>query len=238
MKPHEIIEAKLLALTRRPKPLEGLATPLAPSTAPAADIGALIVEWVEAEWQKVVREPAEPGEVEAITRYILDGAAWPTADVLTWHVGAPYRDGGVGAPDSFAWCGAFAAAAVHGAGAGVDDEGRRQMVSPERLFASHRARKIKLSEIKGGDVVTMGDRKTRRHGSHIAVVVAVRLDGLVETIEGNAVGLLGDGSIGEGVIRRTRPLPSGAGGGPRETEACSISGRPQNARLIDAYRFA
>lgn len=195
----------------------------------------LIVQWAESQWARHIEEPSEPGEVEAISEYILDGAAWPTADILTWKVGAAYRDGGARDQDSFAWCGAFAAAAVKQLG--ISDDGRKQMVSPERLYANHKSRKVRLGDIQPGDVVVVGDKKKRKHGSHITVCVGLRGDGLIDTIEGNAIGLLPDGSIGEGVIKRTRPLPPGSTGGPRDPDPCPVTGRPQNARVISAYRF-
>lgn len=216
--------------------------PVNPPEMPVDDVqleplsaGELIARWAEAQWARHIEEPSEPGPVDAITEYILGGAAWSTADVLTWRVGAPYKDGGIYEQDSFAWCGAFAAAAVEQLG--ISDDDRKQMVSPERLYANHRERRVKLAEIEVGDIITVGDKKKRKHGSHIAIVVKLRDDGLVETIEGNAIGRLPDGSVGEGVVRRTRPLPSGATGGPRDPGECPISGRPQNARVVAAYRF-
>lgn len=206
-----------------------------PEAVPDLTDAELVVRWVEAQWARHIEEPREPGEVEAITEYILDGAAWPTADILTWKVGAAYRDGGAREQDSFAWCGAFAAAAVKQLG--ISDDERRQMVSPERLYANHKSRKVRLGDIQPGDIVIVGDKKKRKHGSHITVCVGLRDDGLIDTIEGNAIGLLPDGSIGEGVIKRTRPLPPGATGGPRDPDPCPVSGRPQNARIISAYRF-
>ena len=205
-----------------------------PDTAPLT-AAELVVQWAEAQWARHVEEPSEPGTVDAISEYILDGAAWPTADVITWKVGATYRDGGAREQDSFAWCGAFAAAAVKQLG--IDDDGRKQMVSPERMYANHKSRKLRLSDIQPGDAVVVGDKKKRRHGSHIVLCVGVRDGGLLDTIEGNAIGLLPDGSIGEGVVKRTRPLPTGSAGGPREPGPCPVSGRPQNARVISAYRF-
>lgn len=61
-----------------------------------------------------------------------------------------------------------------------------------------------------GAIVTVASRKygDRRDvvGGHIVIVDQLNQDGTFDTIEGNAHGEFPDGSRGEGIIRRTRPL--------------------------------
>jgi len=60
---------------------------------------------------------------------------------------------------------------------------------------------LTIDKLRPGMTCTIGDGKP--HGTHIVIVDQVRPDeGLVDTIEGNAHGELGDGSWGEGVVRR------------------------------------
>lgn len=138
-----------------------------------------------------------------------------------------------------AWCGAFAAA-VYGARL---DFAIRQKILPScsRLYARWGSRRVALADIQPGDIVVVGDRRPDSkgrptpQGNHITIALEVR-DGLVYTVEGNAKGRLPDGSIGEGVIKRTRPLPASAGGPGISGDECPVSGRPQSMEVMFAYR--
>ena len=58
-----------------------------------------------------------------------------------------------------------------------------------------------------GDIVVVYAAKRSKQGDHITICVeAPDTDGAFKTVEGNAHGTLGDGSHGEGVIRRDRTL--------------------------------
>jgi len=60
---------------------------------------------------------------------------------------------------------------------------------------------LSLDLLKPGMTCTVGNGK--KHGTHIVIVDKINPEsGTVDTIEGNAHGELGDGSWGEGVVRR------------------------------------
>ena len=67
------------------------------------------------------------------------------------------------------------------------------------------------SDIQAGDILTVFTtdnkslRKKYHYGQHIVMCEFVDGDE-IHTIEGNAKGELGDGSYGEGVIKRTRKI--------------------------------
>lgn len=184
-----------------------------------AAAGREVVAVALAEWRRVVRDPSP-----RIDEYIRGekGLAWPTADATFRRPDAPYeRDG------QFEWCGAFAA---HCWGvAGVSRPLRyRHFASCNRLSRSPLDR-VPLAELRPGDVLVVGEPGGRPWGSHVTIVERVD-GGLAHTIEGNARGLLGDGSIGEGVVRRTRPVvPTAAG-------RCPATGLPSRAVVRFAYR--
>jgi hypothetical protein len=79
----------------------------------------------------------------------------------------------------------------------------------------------------------------KKQGTHITMVYRVSLkEGLVYTVEGNARGLLPDSTVGEGVIKRTRPLPKRVDGpGLNKHAKCPLSGLPQSAEVMHVYRF-
>ncbi len=216
------------------------APPAPPASADGADVGAAVVAIALAEWQRGVREPPGLGW-DRIDAYIrsAQGLAWNTADIATWKPGVPYTKNGM-----FAWCGAFAAWCWGGAGLGATIR-RKLMPSTVRLFGGYGGlpgwhggpRSVPLLDARAGDigVVTKGGSTAGHH-----IVLIERLDaaaGLVHTLEGNASGLGPDGATYEGVVRRTRTLPTSAGGvGVNLKHLCPVSGLPQKYTLLHVYR--
>lgn len=60
---------------------------------------------------------------------------------------------------------------------------------------------VRQSDIQPGDIITVGTDKP--YGTHLALVVGRRGD-LLETVEANTTGMLGNGKQGRGVVKRTR----------------------------------
>lgn len=149
------------------------------------------------------------------------GLGWTTADA-TFKSIVPYTRNG-----QFEWCGAFAAFAW--GSVGLDARVRhKRLASCYRL--SRWGRGIALAELRPGDIAVVSGVDAPAWGSHVVLVERVRGDGLIDTVEGNATGRLGDGSIGEGVVRRTRPVvPTAAG-------RCPATGLPSRAVVRFAYR--
>lgn len=193
----------------------------------------LVVDAACAEWGAVIREPTGvlahgAARIDAYIRSPL-GGGWPSArlpknprDTVAYT-----RDGQV------QWCGFFAAWCYGMAGAPRGPRFYRFPSTPR--LASRQARlgpplpRVALGDLQPGDVLVVGNGK-KPAGDHITIVLSVR-DGLVYTVEGNARGKLGDGSIGEGVICRTRPLvalPASA--------RCPVSGLAQSMHAMLAYR--
>jgi hypothetical protein len=184
------------------------------------------------EWGSLVREPtAQPHGAARIDNYIRGplGGAWPSArlpknprDTVAYT-----RNG------QFEWCGMFAAFCWGSAGLA---RGPRHFRLPStKRLASTQARlgpplpRVALDDLQPGDVLVVGTGK-KPAGDHITLVMHI-LDGLVYTVEGNARGKLGDGTVGEGVICRTRPLvalPASA--------RCPVSGLTQSMHAMLAYR--
>jgi len=57
-----------------------------------------------------------------------------------------------------------------------------------------------------GDIVVVYSGKHATQGDHITICRGELVDGVFETVEGNAHGVLGDDTRGEGVIIRSRSL--------------------------------
>lgn len=185
------------------------------------------------EWGRVVREPApgRPREAARIDGYIRGplGLGWPSAATGPDDSQAYERNG------QFEWCGAFAAR-CWGA-AGLDAEVRRLRFPSTYRLGSTEAKhgppllRVPLDRLQPGDVLVVTDGR-KPWGAHVTLVQSVQAaEGLAYTIEGNARGKLGDGSLGEGVVVRTRPLAHGAGG-----LVCPVSGLPQSMWALVAYR--
>lgn len=65
--------------------------------------------------------------------------------------------------------------------------------------------RVHPEDVRRGDIVTMHTSRGLPYGDHYAIVVERKGD-MIETIEANASGTLGDGSSGRGVVRRHREL--------------------------------
>lgn len=155
-----------------------------------------------AEWKSIVREPPA-GSPDRIREYL--------------------RACGFSRPDDYdangdaEWCGAFAAFCL--ISSGVRPELLRQKSPPEagglgstyrlhRLCILDERRRITRPEdVRAGDVVVVGRIGRSSWGEHITIAEATHPErSYITTVEGNAVGQLGNLSQGEGVIRRTRPF--------------------------------
>lgn len=67
------------------------------------------------------------------------------------------------------------------------------------------ADRVTVQEMERGDLIIVATSGRKSYGDHFAGVVSVDRDRqTVETVEANAGGVLGDGSEGRGVVRRTR----------------------------------
>lgn len=153
------------------------------------------LEVAREEHAKTVAEP--PGKNwERITAYIHEGLGWSWVDTYKKN-------------RSFEWCGAFAAFCFVSL---VSPAIRKKhFASCYRLWRWSRktARYIKPDDILPGDVVIVGPAAGvllwRRWGRHIALCVERHSDAIL-TIEGNATGILGSGTKGEGVVKQRRPF--------------------------------
>jgi hypothetical protein len=193
--------------------------------------GELVLAAARDEWARNVREPS--GRIDDYIRG-PQGLGWGTADAINWTPDTPYtRDG------MFQWCGAFAAFCWGAAGLRPQIR-NKSWASTVRLYDWGQGSDRYVSvpdDLRPGDVVVVSAGR-KRQGEHICIVDRVDLDAkLVHTIEGNARGVLGDGTVGEGVIKRTRPWSRGAGGwGVRPNMRCPVSGLRQSAEIAHAYR--
>lgn len=182
-----------------------------------------IADTALSEWRMGVAEPG-PSPIanpKRIDHYIRSEAG------LAWGWVPSYaRD------EQFAWCGAFTAFCAGSAGV----RHRLRLKHLASTFRIHRhllpTRGIALDGIEPGDilVVTNGSRP---HGEHICVAVEKPINGLVVTVEGNARGILGNGRVGNGVIRRTRPLAP-----MPKHRRCPMSSLKQSHWVLYAIRFA
>ena len=124
-----------------------------------------------------------------------------TQEGIGWAWEKPYTRNG-----QFAWCGAFAAWCWTSVKLDI-----RKKIFPScyRLYSnwSQSSRHIEHDQMAPGDIVVVYAAKRSKQGDHITICVeAPDADGVFKTVEGNAHGTLGDGSHGEGVIRRDRTL--------------------------------
>jgi len=143
------------------------------------------------EWERVVKDPSP-----RVDAYIKSAAG------LGWSWEKPYIKNG-----QFAWCGAFASFCYTKASANI-----RKKIFPScyRMYKNwgQTSRYVPVNKIQRGDIVIVWAGKHSTQGDHITLCVdadALSL-GYISTIEGNAVGTLGDGSRGEGVIKRQRTV--------------------------------
>jgi len=166
-----------------------------------------VLQIAEGEWASNVSEPPKGEEMPRIDGYIRSnlGLGWSSADVNHLDKPAPYTR------DSFSWCGAFAAFCY----GNITPLALRKKVFPStyRMYANwaQSSRNRGRSDIQPGDILTVWTtsnssvRGKFHYGQHIVLCEYVDGDEIY-TIEGNAKGELGDGSTGEGVIKRTRSI--------------------------------
>lgn len=201
--------------------------------------GAVAVEKALELWGQKIKEPqGAPNQIDDFIRGDY-GLGWSTADAINWTPHQPYTHNG-----QFQWCGAFAAYCWGHAGLKASIR-KTDMASTWRLY--------KWAGLNGSDpsgrVVTMpgdllpGDilvvsRGKKKQGEHICLVERVDHEAkLIHTIEGNARGVGPDGTVYEGVVKRTRPWPKSKGGlGRRANMRCPVSGLSQTYEGIWAYR--
>ena len=142
------------------------------------------------EWERNVVDP----DVR-INTYIR------TSQGIGWGWEKQYTTNG-----QFAWCGAFAAFCWTAVKINI-----RKKIFPScyRLYTTwyNTSRRIESDRMAPGDIVVVYTSKRSKQGDHITICVdAPDCDGTFKTVEGNAHGTLGDGSYGEGVIRRERNI--------------------------------
>lgn len=150
-----------------------------------------VLSRAESEWSRVVKDPCQ-----RIDAYIKSTAG------IGWSWEKAYVQNG-----QFAWCGAFAAFCYTKANFNI-----RKKIFPScyRMYSNwgQTSRKIATDKIQRGDIVVVWSGKNSVQGDHITICTnadAINL-GYISTIEGNAVGTLGDETRGEGVIKRQRSV--------------------------------
>ena len=156
---------------------------------------AYVLKNAESEWSDNITEPGEGGDSSRITYYIKN------TNALGWTWEDDYTRNG-----QFAWCGAFAAWCWTTVKIDIK---KRIFPSCYRLYSnwSQTSRHIEHDKMAPGDIVVVYAAKRSKQGDHITICVeAPDAEGVFLTVEGNAHGTLGDGSHGEGVIRRDRSL--------------------------------
>lgn len=173
--------------------------------------GALVTIDAKRRWLGNVRDDKQPRNRLVIDELITGatGLGW------SWikHTG----DG------SFAWCGAFAAACWATAGLPLMPARYHSFASTNRLEAwrlhsSSAPPSLELTRTstgakavfadgsipRAGDILLVGENG---FGTHIAIAETFNpATGVFTTFEGNAHGVLPDGTRGEGIIRATRPV--------------------------------
>ena len=156
-----------------------------------SDHAADVISGARAEWERVVKDPSP-----RIDAYIKSSAG------IGWSWEKPYLQNG-----QFAWCGAFAAFCYTKANFNI-----RKKIFPScyRLYSNwgQTSRKIPTNKLQRGDIVVVYSGKHSVQGDHITICESADTLhlGYISTIEGNAVGTLGNAEKGEGVIKRQRSL--------------------------------
>lgn len=149
------------------------------------------IDRAHSEWERVVVDPNPRVNTYTQSR---EGAGW------SWY--ANYVKNG-----QYAWCGFFAAFCHTAVKFSIRE---RILPSCYRLYQnwSKTSRHIDHKKVAPGDIVVVYTSKRSLQGDHITVCIdsSTLNEGYITTIEGNAHGTLGDGSYGEGVIKRERKL--------------------------------
>jgi len=167
----------------------------------------MVIKNAEREWGLNISEPPRGQKEERIDAYIRSnlGLGWSSADIKHLDKPMPYTR------DSFSWCGAFAAFCY---GDLVPLALRKKVFPSTYRMYDHWARSSRnrgVKDIQSGDIVVVWTsekqsiREKYHYGQHITLCEFVDGDE-VHTIEGNAKGELGDGTWGEGVIKRKRNI--------------------------------
>jgi len=166
-----------------------------------------VMQIAQGEWEANIAEPPKGQKMPRIDSYIRSnlGLGWSSADVRDLSKPLPYTR------DSFSWCGAFAAFCY----GNITPPALRKKVFPStfRMYDNwaRSSRNRGKKDIQPGDIITVWTtekasiRSKYHYGQHIVLCEYVDGD-KIYTIEGNAKGELGDGTYGEGVIKRTRDL--------------------------------
>lgn len=171
--------------------------PVTPAHPSAETRRTMAVAFAVSEWELGVSEPPGPNSDRIGSEYISgpDGLGWSWVD--------PYTENG-----QFAWCGAFASYCFGKAGL-LKDIRHKVLPSCYRLFkwASLEDRMVKPAQVMRGDIVVVGNDKSREWGSHITICqkTSSLING-VRTIEGNARGASPNGDRWEGVVKQYRPI--------------------------------
>ena len=167
----------------------------------------VVLEIAEREWDSNISEPPSGQEQPRIDAYIRSnlGLNWSSADVSRLDKPTPYTR------DSFSWCGAFVAFCY----GNVTPLALRKKVFPStyRMYSNwaQTSRNRGKKDIQSGDIVVVWTSRNQdvrnkyHYGQHITLCEFVDGDE-IHTIEGNAKGELGNGSTGEGVIKRVRKI--------------------------------
>lgn len=194
-----------------------------------------VVAFALAEWQAGITEPtaSRPNGAERIDFYIRSPKAHGASSAQlpkNPHDTVAYTRNG-----QWSWCIAFCMA-CHGAADCPAETRRKRGASTYKLQATEEMYgpaipKVSAADLQPGDILVVGDGDPW-WGDHGCIVESVNHDtGLVYTIEGNAHGVLPGGALGEGVVKRTRPLDSRQMG-----KMCPVSGYQQTMRFMAAFR--
>ena len=159
-----------------------------------------VVKVAESQWGQTIKD--ESPWYGRIDRYIRGekGLAWPGANISDLGAPEPY-DG------NFKWCGAFVAWCWGTAGL---SKGIRfkHLASTYRLkkWASQEPDiRVPVDQIRPGDICSIGAPDQKNYGTHMVLVVGLG-DGVIYTIEGNAIGEGPGGDRYEGVVRQVRHI--------------------------------
>lgn len=180
-----------------------------------ADIQSAATDCAADEWGRVVRDPHDAGRL--VDYHEVSGAGWAVA-------------GGYEEREDF-WCGVFAGFCYARAGEYLEagqcvDVGLKEVIGEQMFPSTTRLAgrgpygwnhdklagisapvNVDPSDVRCGDIVVVRTGRTGRvWGDHVTLARGVMHGDNIPTYEGNAVGRLGDGSSGEGVIRAARPV--------------------------------
>lgn len=150
---------------------------------------ALVCELAIQEHRRTVRDVDGSPD---ILRYYHEGLGW------AWQKSYTNRKD--------QWCGAFASY-CWGRGGLLLDVRHHDVASVHRLqaWAYDTPRWHRPQETQPGDIILLGGDDGPHH---IGLAMTACVAGLISTIEGNSTGILGDGTVGEGVVTHDRRVAS------------------------------